>query len=149
MAENLVIVSESGNGPYAEFVTAGHHVMGADEPESLGGRDTGPSPYEYLMAGLGACTAMTMRMYADRHDWPLKHITVETRHEKVLSADGASKIDRFERVIHLAGELSDEQRTRLLEVAEKCPVSLTLRRPSLVESRLAAPDQRVASTGAI
>ena len=67
--ETAVVVTESGNGPYAQFVTAGRHVMGADEPERLGGRDTGPSPYDFLLAGLGACTAMTMRMYATKHDW--------------------------------------------------------------------------------
>ena len=83
-----VIVDESGVGPYAQLVTVGHHVMHADEDETVGGRDTGPSPYEYLMAGLGACTAMTLRMYAARHGWPLEKISVGLRHERTAAADG-------------------------------------------------------------
>ncbi len=130
--ESAVTVVESGNGPYAQFVTAGHHVMGADEPESLGGRDTGPSPYEYLLAGLGACTAMTVRMYAQRHKWPLTRTLVSLRHQKVPASAG----DRFERVLTFEGGLSEEQRARLLEIAEKCPVSMTLRRQSEVATRL-------------
>ena len=104
--ENAVTVTESGIGPYAQFVTAGRHVMGADEPEPLGGRDTGASPYEYLLAGLGACTAMTLRMYAARKTWPLEKIAVELRHDKIAPRDGAGKIDRFERVIRLTGPLT-------------------------------------------
>jgi putative redox protein len=134
--ENAVTVVESGNGPYAQFVTAGRHVLGADEPEALGGRDTGPSPYEYILAGLGACTAMTLRMYATRQRWPLRRTAVRLRHEKILGPDGRSKIDQFEREIHLEGDLTSEQRQRLLEIAEKCPVSQTLRRPSIIVSRL-------------
>ncbi|MCW5689463.1 MAG: OsmC family protein [Pseudolabrys sp.] len=130
-------VVESGNGPYAQFVTAGHHVLGADEPETLGGRDTGPSPYEYVLAALGACTAMTLRMYAAHKNWPLAKTSVSLQHEKVPAPDGAGKIDRFTRTIALEGALSDEQRQRLLEIAEKCPVSQTLQRPSLVRSILA------------
>ena len=134
--ENPVIVVESGKGPYAQCVTVRHHVMTADEREALGGRDTGPSPYEYLMAGLGACTAMTIRMYATRSDWPLEKISIEIRHEKIASADGKSKIDRFDRVVYLIGRLTDQQRARLLEIAQKCPVSQTLQRSSLVLSSL-------------
>ena len=132
----VTTVVESGNGPYAQLVTAGHHVMGADEPESLGGRDTGPSPYEYLLAGLGACTAMTVRMYAQRHKWPLTRTLVSLRHQKVPASAGKGDADRFERVLTFEGSLSEEQRARLLEIAEKCPVSLTLRRQSEVATRL-------------
>jgi putative redox protein len=135
--DTSVRVVESGNGPYAQFVTAGHHVMGADEPETLGGKDTGPSPYEYLLAGLGACTAMTVRMYAQRHGWPLVRTTVALRHETVTAATGTGTIDRFERILSFEGNLSPEQSARLLAIAERCPVSLTLRRPSEVVSRLA------------
>jgi putative redox protein len=136
LLENPVTVIESGNGPYAQFVTAGRHVMGADEPETFGGHDTGASPYEYVAAGLGACTAMTLRMYAARHQWPLDRISVTVRHAKTAGADGRPG-DRFERVIDLAGDLTESQRTRLLEIAEKCPVSQTLQRSSVVASSLA------------
>jgi len=134
-AQYVVTVAESGNGPYGQFVTAGRHVLGADEPESLGGRDTGPSPYEFILAGLGACTAMTLRLYATRQGWALRRTRVELRHDKAAAADG--KIDRFTRIIHLEGELTPEQRRRLLEIAEKCPVSQTLQRASAVVSSLA------------
>ena len=140
--ENTVTVVESGNGPYAQFVTAGRHVLGADEPESFGGRDTGPSPYEYVLAGLGACTAMTLRMYAARKGWALRKTSVDLQHEKILSSDGKAKIDRFTRVIRLEGDLTGEQRTRLLEVADKCPVSQTLQRSSLVISTLVETEPR-------
>jgi len=119
-AGKAVTVIESGNGPYAQFVTAGHHVMAADEPEQLGGRDTGPSPYEYLLAGLGACTAMTLRMYTDRHDWPLRRITVTLRHETVHTGDKNPATDRFVRIIELNGDLNGEQRAKLLDIAERC-----------------------------
>ena len=137
VVENTVTVTESGMGPYAQFVTVGRHVMGADEPELLGGRDTGASPYEYLLAGLGACTAMTLRMYATRKSWPLEKIAVELRHDKIAPSDGADKIDRFERAIRLTGPLTDEQKSKLLEVADKCPVSRTLQHPSVVLSSVA------------
>lgn len=139
--ENAVLVTESGNGPYAQFVTVGRHVMGADEPESLGGRDSGASPYEYVLAGLGACTAMTLRMYASRKGWPLQRISVELRHAKTAAEDG-SHIDRFERTISLIGDLTGEQRRQLLEIAEKCPVSQTLRRASVVVARLGEAPSR-------
>ncbi len=134
--ENAVVVTESGNGPYGQFVTAGRHVMGADEPEKNGGRDSGPSPYEYLLAGLGACTAMTVRMYAERHNWPLEKVSVALKHDKVQAAEGAGKLDRFERAITLSGPLSDEQKTRLVEIAERCPVSRTLRQASTIVTHL-------------
>jgi putative redox protein len=137
-AENSVTITESDvNRPYAQIVTAGRHVLSADEPKSVGGRDTGPSPYEYLLAGLGSCATITMRMYARRHQWPLRRATVEVWHEKVEGPDGRSMTDRFHRVIHLDGDLTGEQRQRLLDVADKCPVSRTLGRASLVGSELA------------
>jgi putative redox protein len=95
------------------------------------------SPYEFLMAGLGSCTAMTLRMYATRKRWPLDKVVVEVTHEKATTADG-NRIDRFERAIRLAGELTEEQLERLMAVAEQCPVGQTLRRPSLVVSRLSS-----------
>ena len=131
-----VTVVESGNGPYAQFVTVGHHVMGVDEPERFGGHDTGPSPYDYLLAALGACTTMTMRMYAARHGWKLQQASVALRHEVGRAPDGGA-VDRFVRRIVLTGDLDDEQRRRLIEIAERCPVSRTLRRPSEVVTETA------------
>lgn len=131
-----VTVSESG-APYAQAVTAGRHVLTADEPLSQGGRDAGPSPYEYVLAGLGACTLITMRMYADRHKWPLAHAKVELWHQKVAATGGAPTTDRFHRIIYLEGELIEEQRSRLLQIAEHCPVSETLRRTSILGTTLA------------
>ena len=97
VSENTVTVTQIGLGPYGQFVTVGRHVMGADEPKPLGGHDTGASPYEYLLAGLGACTAMTLRMYSARKSWPLEKIAVELRHDKIAAPSGTGKIDRFER----------------------------------------------------
>ena len=131
-----VVVRESGNGPYGQVVSAGHHVAGADEPERAGGHDTGMSPYEYLLAALGACTSMTIRMYAGRHGWPLERVTVALRHVVETGPEGPQ--DRFDRQIGLAGALSPEQRRRLLEIAGKCPVSRTLQRASRVVSELLA-----------
>lgn len=134
--DDSVVVQETGNGPYAQVITTGHHLLGADEPESLGGRDSGPSPYQFLMAGLGACTTMTLRMYAIRRNWPLAMTSVLVRHRKTVTEAGTPPSDTFERKIYLTGDLSDEQRRRLLEVAEKCPVSETLKRASAVVSEL-------------
>ena len=134
-----VIVTESGDGPYAQVVTIGQHALNADENEALGGRDIGPSPYEYLMAGLGACTAMTLRMYVDRHGWPLERTSVEVRHKLVVSSDGKTSVDRFERILQINGELSDQQRAHLVEIADRCPVSQTLQRSSVIVTSLAGP----------
>ena len=134
---NPVIVTDSGSGRYSQRVTAGRHVLTADEPEARGGQDTGPSPYEYLLAGLGVCTAITLRMYVERHAWPLRRTTVELQHEKVLAADGRSETDRFRRVIHLEGDLTEEQKLRLLRIAQRCPVSETLRHAAIVDTELA------------
>jgi putative redox protein len=135
--DRVTVTESNANGPYSQIVTAGRHILSADETESVGGHDTGPSPYEYLLAGLGACATITMRMYAQRHQWALRRSTVEVWHEKVAGTDGRSTTDRFRRLIHLDGDLTEEQRRRLMEIAEKCPVSRTMRQSSLVESDLA------------
>ncbi len=138
MAKRSVIVQESGDGPYSEVVTVGPHLSRADEDEAFGGGDAGPSPYEYVMAGLGACTAMTLRMYATRRGWPLAQVTVTVSHKVVVSAGQEGPKDRFERVIRVEGDaLTEEQRSHLLEIADKCPVSQTLQRASQVISSLA------------
>ena len=131
-----VTVTESGSGPYGQIVTAGHHVQGADEPEKLGGHDTGLSPFEYVMAGLGACTSMTLRMYAERHDYPLERVSVRLAHKRVAATDGSGIRDHFQRIITLSGPLDADQRRRLLEIADRCPVSQMLQRGSVVESVL-------------
>lgn len=136
MHERTVTVVESGNGPYGQFITAGRHVMGADEPVELGGMDTGPDPYELLLSALGACTAMTLRMYATRKKMKLSRVEVRLRHAQRAAASGGLT-DKFERRIALFGELSAEDRQRLLEIADKCPVSQTLQRNSLVDTALA------------
>jgi putative redox protein len=127
-----VLVGETGNGKFEQSVVAGKHRYLADEPVSVGGNGSGPSPYEYLLAGLGACTSMTIRLYADLKKIPLKHVSVRLRHDKIHAIDCENcetregKIDRIDREIRLAGELSDDQRKKLLEIADKCPVHRTL-----------------------
>jgi putative redox protein len=130
-----VTVGESGLGPLGQIVIAGRHVMGADEPEAAGGRDTGPGPYDYLAIALGSCTSMTVRLYAQRKALPLQRISVTVRHRKEAGEDGKPR-DRFERLITLEGELNDEQRQRMLEIANRCPVHQTLTRGSVVDSSL-------------
>jgi putative redox protein len=126
-----VVVRGSGAG-FAQEIHAGRHRIVADEPASAGGTDTGPSPYDLLLAALGACTSMTVGMYARRKAWPLEEVTVHLRHSKIHAIDCAEcetkegMLDRIERDIHFAGPLTDEQRSKLLEIANKCPVHRTL-----------------------
>ncbi len=130
-APGSVVVREAGTGRFAQEIAAGRHVLRADEPAPAGD-DSGPTPYDLLLAGLGACTAMTVRMYAARKDWPLERVAVSLRHEKIHAADCADcetregRIDRIERRLTLAGELDEAHRARLLEIANKCPVHRTL-----------------------
>jgi putative redox protein len=132
-----VVVAENADKPYGQTVTIGPHTLHADEAEALGGHDTGPSPYEYVMAGLGACTAMTLRMYAERHGWPLEKTSVEIRHKVVVGSDGKTAVDRFERTIQVEGDLTGDQRAELLKIADHCPVSRTLRRALTIVNALA------------
>jgi putative redox protein len=126
-----VVVRGSASG-FSQEILAGRHRMTADEPASAGGTDTGPSPYDFLLAALGACTSMTLGMYARRKGWPLEEVTVNLRHSKTHVSDCAdceaknAMLDRIDRDIHLAGSLTMEQRTKLLEIADKCPVHRTL-----------------------
>jgi uncharacterized OsmC-like protein len=126
-----VVVRGSAAG-FAQEIHAGAHRLHADEPLSAGGTDTGPSPYELLLAALGACTSMTVAMYARRKTWPLEEVTVHLRHSKIHATDCAEcetkegMLDRIERDIHLEGPLTIEMRSKLLEIANKCPVHRTL-----------------------
>ncbi len=130
--EGAVTVEETGQGKFQNSVAVGAHRLLADEPKSFGGDDTGPSPYDYLLAGLGACTNMTLRLYAERKGLPLEKVRTDLRHEKVHAQDCAEcetqvgKVDRISRSLRFEGDLDAEQRAKLLEIADKCPVHRTL-----------------------
>ncbi len=127
-----VVVQETRNGKFQQAVSVGPHRMFADEPVAAGGDDTGPGPYDFLLAGLGACTSMTMRLYADRKSLPLERTTVTLKHSKIYAEDCSEcetkqgMLDQIERVIAMEGSLSAEQRQKLMEIADKCPVHRTL-----------------------
>ena len=130
-ADGWVTVRTAESGFRTE-VRAGDHTFVADEPVAVGGTNAGPTPYDYLLAALGACTAMTLRMYAGRKGWPLEEVLVELRNARSHAADceecEAKPVGfrRLERRIELRGPLSDEQRRRLLAIADRCPVKQTL-----------------------
>jgi putative redox protein len=135
------VVTRTGPSGFRTDVMAGRHRLVADEPASVGGSDEGPTPYDLLVAGLGACTSMTLRMYADRKEWPLEEVRVRLRHSKIHRTDEEAcvdgreaRLDRVHREIELVGALDDEQRTRLIEIADRCPVHRTLERGIVVET---------------
>lgn len=127
-----VVVQETRASKLQQTVSIGPHRLLADEPLAAGGEDTGPGPYDYLIAGLGACTSMTMRLYADRKSLPLERVTVTLAHNKIYATDCAEcetktgMLDQIERVIAMEGDLDAEQRKKLMEIADKCPVHRTL-----------------------
>ncbi len=143
---DVVVVTESGARPYGQRITAGGHQLIADEPAAVGGADSGPTPYDLLLAGLGACTAITVRMYADRKGWPLRQTTVRLRHRRIHAKDCAGcetrtgQLDQIVREMQFEGELTDEQRARLLDIAERCPVHRTLHSEVLVSTTESVPD---------
>jgi len=126
------VIVRGGAAGFAQEIVVGAHRLAADEPTSVGGTDTGPNPYDLLLASLGSCTSMTVALYARRKGWPLEGVTVRLRHSRIHAADCADcetregMIDRIERDIELAGALTAEQRARLLEIAGRCPVHRTL-----------------------
>ena len=131
-----------GQEGFTTEIMVRHHSLTADEPEPVGGNDYGPSPYELVTAGLGACTAMTLQMYARRKKWPLKEVRVQLEHFKdhaedsEKAEDASSRIDHFSRIIEIDGELDDTQRRKLLEIANKCPVHRTLNSPVEIHTEL-------------
>jgi uncharacterized OsmC-like protein/alpha/beta superfamily hydrolase len=131
-APRNVVVRETRNSKFQNAVIVGPHHLLADEPAAVGGEDTGPGPYDYVLAGLGACTSITMRMYADRKSLPLERVTVTLSHSKIHAEDCAEcetkvgMLDQFDRVIAMEGPLDAEQRKKLMEIADKCPVHRTL-----------------------
>jgi len=126
-----VIAQLRNDSDYTCDIQAGSHPLVADEPAPLGGQDLGPAPYQYLKAALGACTAMTLRMYAARKEWPLEDAIITLRHSR-----DSNKQSVFERDIQLVGDLSDQQRQRLLDIADRCPVHKTLSQGSTILSKL-------------
>jgi len=144
--EGEVVVTETGEGKFTQAIRAGRHHLTADEPVSSGGLDRGPSPYDLLLASLGACTAMTLRLYAEHKTLPLERITVSLHHHRIHADDCASctesatgRVDRIERRIRVEGDLDDVQRTRLLEIANRCPVHRTLEGEKEIVTLLAEP----------
>lgn len=138
------VVATTRAGAFRTEVNAGGHRLVADEPAGVGGEDSGPSPYDFLATALAACTTMTLKMYAEHKKLPLEHVTASVRHEKIHASDcadceseGKARIDVFERELTIAGDLSDAQRQRMLEIADRCPVHRTLHAETKVRTRLA------------
>jgi uncharacterized OsmC-like protein/esterase/lipase len=139
---NQVFVRLSGEKYTTEVMTPNHHLI-ADEPIDVGGADLGPNPYDLLMASLGSCTAMTLKMYAERKKWPLEQVSVFLNHEKVHLSDSnnpeklTAKVSQFTRIIEIEGDLDSEQRHKLLEISNKCPVHRTLQEEIVIQTMLA------------
>lgn len=130
--ENAHVIVTGDAGGFVQHVQSGAHTLVADEPVSFGGTDRGFSPYDLLLASLGSCTSMTIGYYARSRKWPLEKIVIKLRHDKIHARDCAEcetkegKIDRIEREIQLVGNLAEEQRKKLMEIADRCPVHRTL-----------------------
>jgi putative redox protein len=137
---DVIVWGEAGT--FAQQIAAGRHRLKGDEPHSVGGTDTGPSPYDLLLAALGCCTSMTVGMYARKKNWPLERVTVWLRHSKIYAADCSEcetregMLDSIERDVRFEGPLSAEQHSRLLEIANKCPVHRTLTSEINIRTRL-------------
>jgi putative redox protein len=149
--ENDRVVVRTGTGLRTD-VRANGYALVADEPASLGGTDSGPTPYDYLLTALGSCTAITLRMYADRKRWPLESVTVHLSHKKVHARDCEEcetkdrKIDRIGLELELRGPLEEAHRRRLFEIAERCPVHRTLESEVMMETNLVGIEERALAT---
>ena len=136
---NRAVIVTAGKAKYGHHVAIGPHLLHVDEPQSAGGRDAGPTPYELLLAALGTCTAITVRMYADRHQWPLQDVQARLSLARDHADDcsqcavATSRVDRINLSISLEGNLTDDQRRRLLAVAARCPVHNSLAAPISIE----------------
>ena len=132
MANPIEVVVRGKSSGFAQEITVGPHRLVADEPVAVGGTDTGPTPYDLVLSALGACTSMTVSLYARRKQWPLEAVTVRLRHSRIHAVDCENcetkegMLDRIEADVELQGALSEEQRARLLDIARKCPVHRTL-----------------------
>ena len=139
----VVEVEETLTGRYVQTATTGRHALTVDEPQAAGGDDAGPGPYELLLMGLGACTSMTLRMYATMKKLPLTRVRVRLSHRRIHAQDcadcasTAGKVDEIVREIVLEGDLTAQQRQRLLEIANRCPVHQTLTSETVIRSSLA------------
>ena len=137
-----VVVASTGAGPFDQILLDGRHSLRADEPVSAGGADAGPGPYELLLMSLGSCTSMTVHMYAARKQWPLEQVIVQLRHQRRYAEDCAdcekpdALLDHIDRTITFVGVLDEAQRTRLLEIADHCPVHRTLTSRIIVKTVL-------------
>jgi putative redox protein len=136
------VVVDGAAGGFSQEITAGKHRFTSDEPTSVGGAETGPNPYDLLLAALGACTSMTIAMYARRKQWPLEHVTVRLRHSRSHAQDcaacetGDARLSVIDRRIELRGSLDADQRARLLDIANRCPVHRTLTSETTINSQL-------------
>ena len=136
------VVTHTGPSGYLTDIMVNNHSLVADEPIAVGGTNLGPRPFEYLTAALGACTSMTLRMYADRKKWPLESVSVQLNHKKIPAGDCKTcetqqgMLDQFDREIELAGPLDDDQKKRLLQIAGRCPVHRALKSEILINTEL-------------
>lgn len=140
--KKIVHIHLPAEDKFTTTLNAGSHQLAADEPESAGGKNKGPDPYDYLLMSLGSCTVMTIKMYARRKEWPLGNLYMELRHHKQHIEDckncdnPGSKIDTIEKEIVVEGDLTDEQLDKILEIADKCPVHRTLSSDISIDSSI-------------